>query len=55
MAHSPHRQWKGCQVCRPWKDKRLGRAHRDPLRELRKLGKVRRVRRGDLGDWDERY
>ncbi|WP_200944555.1 hypothetical protein [Geodermatophilus sp. Leaf369] len=52
MAHSPHKQWKGCRVCRPHKDRRLGRSHRDPFRELRKLGTLSRVSRQDLGDVD---
>ena len=54
MAHSPHRQWKGGRVCSPHKDRRQGRAARDPFRELRKLGKRRRVSRRDLGDTAER-
>ena len=52
MAHSPHRQQKGCPLCKPHKDRRAGRSHRDPFRELRKLGKLRRVSRQDLGDQD---
>ena len=50
MAHSPHRNWKGCPVCKPWKDNRLGRAYREPWAVLRKLGKRRRLGRNYLGD-----
>lgn len=50
MAHSPHRQYKGCQLCKPHKDRRLGRAAREPWSVLRKLGKARRINRGYLGD-----
>lgn len=56
MAHSPHRQWKGCRTCRPHKDRRLGRAWREPWPVLRTLGKLRRISRHDLGDFlDELY
>ena len=50
MAHSPHRQHKGCQLCKSHKNRRHGRAVREPWPVLRKIGKKRRVRRGDLGD-----
>jgi hypothetical protein len=50
MAHSPHRRWKGCPVCKPVKFKDAGRAVREPWPVLKKIGKKRRVRRGDLGD-----
>jgi len=50
MAHSPHRQHKGCQLCKPHKNRRNGRAVRDPWPVLRKLGKRRRISRRDLGD-----
>jgi hypothetical protein len=48
MAHSPHRRWKGCQLCKPYKFRDLGQAERKPWSELRKLGKRRRVARHDL-------
>jgi hypothetical protein len=48
MAHSPHRQYKGCQLCKP--HRRDSRAARDPWPVLRKLGKRRRLGRNDLGD-----
>ena len=49
---SPHKQWKGCRVCKPHKHRVNGQAARKPLAELRFLGKVRRVSRHDLGlDW----
>lgn len=50
MAHSPHRQYKGCQLCHPHKNRRNGRAVREPWGVLRQIGKRRRVDRGDLGD-----
>lgn len=50
MAHSPHRQHKGCQLCKPHKNRRNGRAVREPWTVLRKTGKRRRVRRRDIGD-----
>lgn len=54
MAHSPHRQWKGLRADnRIQKDRRLGRAWRDPWPVLRTLGKLRRISRHDLGDFLE--
>lgn len=50
MAHSPHRQHKGCQLCKPHKNRRNGRAVREPWPVLRKTGKRRRIRRRDIGD-----
>jgi len=50
MAHSPHKPYKGCQLCKPHKNQRQGRAVREPWAVLRQIGKKRRVRRGDLGD-----
>ena len=50
MAHSPHRRWKGCQLCKPYKFKDLGQAARMPWSVKRQLGKKRRMTRGDLGD-----
>ncbi len=50
MAHSPHRRWKGCPMCKDYKFRDLGQARRKPIGELRKIGKKRRVSRGDLGD-----
>ena len=47
--HSPHKRWKGCRVCRPWKFKDGGQSMRKPFAELRRLGKIRRVSRHDLG------
>lgn len=49
MAHSPHKNWKGCRVCKPHKMRGRGRAFRDPWPVLRKLGMKRRVTRNDLG------
>lgn len=50
MAHSPHRQHKDCQLSKPHKNLRNGRAVRDPLPALRKLDKGRRLDRNDLDD-----
>lgn len=50
MTHSPHRQWKGCQLCQPHKDRRLGRAQRDPWAVRRQLGTKRRAPRHDVPD-----
>lgn len=50
MAHSSHRRWKGCPVCKSHKHSGNGRAVREPWAVLRKLGKKRRVTRGDLSD-----
>jgi hypothetical protein len=48
MAHSPHRRWKGCQLCKPQKFRDLGRARRDPFAVRRKLGTRRRAGRHDV-------
>jgi hypothetical protein len=50
VAHSPHRQWKGCPLCKPNKDRRRSDADRAPWQTLRKTGKLRRYSRRDLGD-----
>ncbi len=50
MAHSPHRRSKGCRLCKPHKDRRAGRAVREPWSVLRQLGRKRRLSRGYLGD-----
>lgn len=50
MSRSPHKPYKGCQICRPYKDQRVSRAWREPWPVLRSIGKLRRVSRGDLGD-----
>ena len=50
MAHSSHRQHKGCRLCKPHKDRHNGRAAREPWAVLRQIGRKRRIRRGDLGD-----
>jgi hypothetical protein len=46
---SPHKQWNGCQLCKPHKNHWSGQARRKPWAELRWLGKRRRVSRHDLG------
>jgi hypothetical protein len=46
---SPHKQWKGCRLCKPHKHRGNGQAVRKPANELRYLGKSRRVSRHDLG------
>ena len=50
MAHSPHRRWKGCPLCKDHKFRDHGQAVRKPIAELRKIGKRKRVGRHDLGD-----
>lgn len=50
MAHSPHKQYKGCQLCKPHKNRGNGRARREPWAVLCKLGKRRRLSRKVLGD-----
>ena len=50
MAHSPHRRWKGCQMCKNHKFRDHGRAVRDPWTVLRKLGRRRRAGRHDIPD-----
>lgn len=39
---------KGCPLCKPWKDHRVGRAQREPAAVLRKLGKTKRITRNEL-------
>lgn len=48
MAHSPHRRWKGCQMCKWHKFKDHGRALRDPISFRRLLGTKRRAGRHDI-------
>ena len=50
MAQSPHRRWKGCQLCKGYKFRDAGQSRRQPSSTLRKVGKRRRVTRHDLGD-----
>lgn len=55
MAHSPHRSYRGCAMCKPWKRRGVGQASRYgegrmPPREMRKLGKTRRLSRGYVGE-----
>lgn len=50
MAHSPHKNWKGCQLCKPHKHRAHGRREREPFAVRRKIGKARHISRHDLGD-----
>lgn len=50
MAHSPHKTWKGCAMCKPHKRRGTGRSVREPWPVLRALGKRRRVRRGEVSE-----
>lgn len=50
MAHSPHRNWKGCQLCQPHKNRAYGRAIRDPWAVRRQLGSKRRASRHEVPD-----
>jgi hypothetical protein len=54
MAHSPHKNWRGCPMCKPHKRRGRGRAVRDPWQAVKATGRKRRIRRGDLGDAEER-
>lgn len=48
MAHSSHRRWRGCPLCKDHKFKDHGRAVREPWPVLRKLGTKRRVKRNQI-------
>lgn len=50
MAHSPHRQYSGCQLCKMHKNRRNGQAVRQPWAVLRQLGKKRRIGRHEVID-----
>lgn len=50
MARTSTRRWKGCRMCKPYKDASNGQAERKPVSELRRIGQARRVSRHDLGD-----
>jgi len=52
MAHSPHRTWKGCPLCKPHKRHGAPQAHKLRISELRRVaGRTRRLTRHDVGDW----
>jgi hypothetical protein len=48
MAHSPHRQRKGCPMCSPHKNRRNGDTERAPWAVRRQVGKTRRWNRHDV-------
>jgi hypothetical protein len=48
MAHSSHKQYKGCQLCKPHKNRRNGDAARTPIAVLRQVGTKRRWNRHDV-------
>lgn len=48
MAHSPHRRWKGCALCKMHKHRGNGDAVRAPWSVMRKVGKKRRWNRHDV-------
>jgi hypothetical protein len=50
MAHSPHRQWKGCPLCKMHKHKGNGDAERAPWAVRRQLGMKRRMSRHDSAE-----
>lgn len=50
MARTSNRRWKGCAMCKYYKDDRHGQSIRQPVSTLRKIGKAKRVSRHDLGD-----
>jgi hypothetical protein len=49
MSTSPHKNWKGCAMCKPHKNRAAPRKHRDPVPVARKMGK-RNYARHDLPD-----
>ncbi|SDZ02376.1 hypothetical protein SAMN05216554_1987 [Herbiconiux ginsengi] len=48
MAHSPHRRWRGCALCKPHKIRGAGASSRTPPSVLRKVGRKRRWNRNDI-------
>lgn len=50
VSQSPHKNWKGCALCKPNKIRGRGRAYREPWQAVKATGRKRRIRRGDLGD-----
>lgn len=48
MPTSPHKPWKGCMLCKPYKHKANGQAVRQPWAVLRQAGKSRRVKRKEV-------
>ncbi len=48
MAHSSHKRWHGCHMCKFHKDTRLGDTERTPVNVRRKLGVARRWNRNDI-------
>lgn len=47
MSTSPHKNWKGCAMCKPHKNRGQGRSKREPWAVLRQIGKRRRLSRND--------
>jgi len=51
MARTGTRGWKGCQMCKYWKDRSYGDATRIRPSHLRRMGgKVKRVSRKSVPD-----
>lgn len=50
MAHSPHRRWKGCRLCKPSKHRGHGDAARAPWAVVRQVGRRRRWNRHQVDD-----
>lgn len=51
MARTSNRRWKGCQLCKPWKNAAYPDTERIPARELRRMGgRRKRITRRYLGD-----
>ncbi|MCU6482667.1 hypothetical protein [Arthrobacter sp. A2-55] len=42
MAHSPHRRYRGCTICRPHQWHGQGRPAKSPWAVNRKIGRKRR-------------
>ncbi len=50
MAHSSHKRWHGCALCKPHKHTRNGDSERAPFRVRRQLGVSRRWSRKDMSE-----
>lgn len=48
MAHSPHRRWKGCAMCKAHKHRGNGDAARTPHSALKRIGRKCRWGRHDI-------
>lgn len=55
MPRGPHRRWKGCPMCKEYKDDRLGDAERMPYAAVKQFPTPdgHRVSRHDTGQWGD--